>query len=64
MSGPTRATRSTTASARASPTRCRASRSAQIDQVSSIAQTVYNYDTLGLIQNAVEQDEKYIAKID
>ena len=27
---------------------------AQIDQVSAIAKTVYNYDTLGLIQNAAE----------
>lgn len=37
---------------------------AQIDQVSGIAQNVYNYDTQGLIQNAQETDEKYIAKID
>jgi hypothetical protein len=37
---------------------------AQIDQVSSIAQSAYGYDTQGLIQNAVEQDEKIIAKID
>lgn len=37
---------------------------AQIDNVSAIAQNVYNYDTLGLLQNAVEQDEKWIAKID
>ena len=37
---------------------------AQIDQVSQIAQGTYSYDTLGLIQNAQEQDEKYIAKID
>ncbi len=37
---------------------------AQVDQVSGIANTVYNYDTLGLIQNATEQDEKYIAKFD
>lgn len=37
---------------------------AQVDQVSSIAQSVYGYDTQGLIQNAVEQDEKIIAKID
>ncbi|HEX8217375.1 MAG TPA: carboxypeptidase regulatory-like domain-containing protein [Allosphingosinicella sp.] len=36
----------------------------QIDQVSQIAQGTYNYDTLGLIQNAAEQDDKYIAKID
>ena len=37
---------------------------AQIDNVSNIANTVYNYDTLGLLQNAVEQDEKFIAKFD
>ncbi len=37
---------------------------AQVDQVSNIANTVYNYDTLGLIQNATEQDEKFIAKFD
>jgi hypothetical protein len=37
---------------------------AQIDQVSSIAKSVYSYDTLGQIQNAVEEDEKYVAKLD
>jgi outer membrane receptor for ferrienterochelin and colicin len=37
---------------------------AQIDQVSSIAQSVYGYDTLGLIQNAVEEDDKFVAKLD
>lgn len=37
---------------------------ALIDQVSSIAQSVYNYDTLGLIQNAVEEDDKLAAKLD
>lgn len=37
---------------------------AQVDQVSSIANSVYNYDTLGLIQNAVEEDEKIVAKLD
>ena len=37
---------------------------AQIDQVSQIAQSRYNYDTLGLIQNAVEEDEKLAAKLD
>ncbi len=36
----------------------------QIDQISQIAQTVYNYDTLGLLQNAVEHDDKYIGKLD
>ncbi|HEX8655320.1 MAG TPA: TonB-dependent receptor [Allosphingosinicella sp.] len=37
---------------------------AQVDNVSAIAQSVFNYDTLGLIQNAQEQDDKYIAKLD
>ena len=37
---------------------------ALIDQVSSIAQTVYNYDTQGLIATTNEKDEKYTAKID
>jgi len=37
---------------------------AQIDQVSQIAQATYAIDTGGLIQNAVEQDEKYIVKLD
>jgi outer membrane receptor for ferrienterochelin and colicin len=37
---------------------------AQVDQVSSIAQTVYGYDTLGVIRNGVEKDEKFVAKID
>ena len=37
---------------------------AQIDQVSGIAKTVYGYDTLGLATNAVEQDRKYVAKLD
>jgi hypothetical protein len=36
----------------------------QVNQISQIAQSTYQYDTLGLIQNAVEQDEKYIAKLD
>ena len=36
----------------------------QIDQVTQIAKSVYNYDTLGLIQNAVEQDEKLVVKLD
>lgn len=35
-----------------------------IDQVSSIAQSVYGIDTLGLIQNATEEDEKIVAKLD
>ena len=37
---------------------------AQLDNVTSIAKSVYNFDTLGQIQNAVEQDEKIIAKLD
>ena len=36
----------------------------QIDAVSAIAKSVYSYDTLGQIQNAVEEDEKYVAKLD
>jgi outer membrane receptor for ferrienterochelin and colicin len=35
-----------------------------IDTVSSIAQTVYGYDTLGLVANAVEEDEKIVGKLD
>ncbi len=35
-----------------------------INNVSSIAQNVYGYDTQGLIQNAVEQDEKIAVKLD
>jgi outer membrane receptor for ferrienterochelin and colicin len=37
---------------------------AQIDNVNNIASTVYGYDTMGLLQNAIEQDEKVIAKLD
>ena len=37
---------------------------AQIDQVTATAQSVYGIDTLGLIQNAVEEDEKIVGKID
>lgn len=37
---------------------------AQIDGVSATAQSRYNYDTLGVIQNANETDEKFIAKLD
>jgi Carboxypeptidase regulatory-like domain/TonB-dependent Receptor Plug Domain len=36
----------------------------QIDNISSIAQSVYNIDTLGQITNAIEEDEKMIAKLD
>lgn len=37
---------------------------AQIDQVSGIASTVYGYDTLGVIRNADETDEKLAVKLD
>ena len=37
---------------------------AQIDQITSIAKSVYNIDTLGAISNAVEHDEKIIGKLD
>jgi hypothetical protein len=37
---------------------------AQISNISSIAQSVYGYDTLGQIQNANEQDEKLVVKLD
>lgn len=37
---------------------------AMVDQVSNIAKTVYNYDTLGLLNNGREEDEKIVAKLD
>ncbi len=37
---------------------------AQIDQVNNIARTVYGYDTLGVIFDAPEEDEKFVAKLD
>jgi Carboxypeptidase regulatory-like domain len=37
---------------------------AQIDNISNIANSVYGYNTLGQIQNATEEDEKFIAKLD
>lgn len=37
---------------------------AQVDNISSIASTVYGYDTLGLAPSAVENDEKIAAKLD
>ena len=37
---------------------------AQIDQVSSVAKSVYSYDTLGVIRNADETDEKLAVKLD
>jgi Carboxypeptidase regulatory-like domain len=36
----------------------------QLTQISGIAQSVYSYDTLGQIQNATEEDEKIVAKLD
>jgi len=35
-----------------------------ITSVTSTANSVYGYDPLGLIQNAVENDEKYVVKLD
>lgn len=37
---------------------------AQIDSVSSVAQSVYGYDALGVIRNADETDEKLAVKLD
>ena len=37
---------------------------ANIDQVTNTSNTIYGYDPLGLIQNAVENDEKYVVKLD
>lgn len=37
---------------------------AQVDQVNTLAQNLFSYDTLGLIQNAVEEDEKLAVKLD
>ncbi|PKB19455.1 carboxypeptidase family protein [Novosphingobium kunmingense] len=37
---------------------------ALIDQVSSIAQSRFNYDTLGQLTTAQEEDEKIVAKLD
>ena len=37
---------------------------ALVDQVSGIAQSRYNYDTLGVIFNGVESDEKVVVKLD
>lgn len=36
----------------------------QIQKVSDVAESKYGYDTLGLIQNATEKDEKIIGKLD
>ncbi len=35
-----------------------------LDNVSGIANSIYQYDPLGVLQNAVEQDEKYTVKLD
>ena len=37
---------------------------AQIDQITTTARSVYNIDTLGSVENAVEHDEKIIGKLD
>lgn len=37
---------------------------AQVDQVSGLAQSVYNYDTLGVISAGIEEDEKFVGKLD
>lgn len=37
---------------------------AQVANISTIAKNSYNYDTLGLVSNATEQDEKFIGKLD
>lgn len=37
---------------------------ALVDQISTIAQTRYSYDTLGVILNGIEEDEKIVAKLD
>jgi hypothetical protein len=37
---------------------------AQIDQVSSIADTVYNYDTLDVARGVPEEDDKLVVKLD
>lgn len=37
---------------------------AELDLVSNIAQSVFNFDTGGVLRNADEQDEKFTAKLD
>ena len=37
---------------------------AQIDQVSAVAKSVYNYDTLGVQRSTIETDKKFTAKLD
>lgn len=37
---------------------------AEIANISSIAQTVYNYDTLGVASDIVEKDDKLVTKLD
>jgi hypothetical protein len=37
---------------------------ATIDQITQIAQTRYGYDTLGIFTTAVEEDEKFVGKLD
>jgi hypothetical protein len=37
---------------------------AQVDQISGIASSRYGYDTLGVIRNGIEEDEKWVGKLD
>ena len=37
---------------------------AQVDTISGIAKSTYNYDTLGVIRNGIESDEKWVGKLD
>jgi hypothetical protein len=37
---------------------------ALVNEISSIAQSRYSYDTLGVIRNGIEEDEKIVAKLD
>ena len=52
------------ASAPASPHQVPLITTANIDQVSAIAQSVYGYDTLGFVPTKRENDEKIIGKLD
>ncbi len=35
-----------------------------VDTINTIAQARYSYDTLGVIRNGIEEDEKFVAKLD
>ena len=37
---------------------------AQVTTIENLAKSVYNYDTLGVIRNGVEEDEKLVVKLD